>query len=69
VRLLFHLRHAARERRRSAVLSGKRDLDKAKQLVKESGYKGEKIVVLDATDQPIVHPQALITTSSCASSA
>jgi len=46
----------------SAVLSGKRDLDKAKALVKESGYKGEKIVVLDATDQPIVHPQALITT-------
>src|SRR3990167_171765 len=46
----------------SAVLSGKRDLDKAKALVKEAGYKGEKIVVLDATDQPIVHPQALITT-------
>jgi peptide/nickel transport system substrate-binding protein len=44
------------------VLSGKRDLERAKQLVKESGYKGEKIVVLDATDQPIVHPQALITT-------
>jgi peptide/nickel transport system substrate-binding protein len=46
----------------SAVLSGKRDFDKAKALIKESGYKGEKIVVLDATDQPIVHPQALITT-------
>ena len=46
----------------SAVLTGKRDLDKAKQLVKESGYKGEKIVVMDATDQPIVHAQALITT-------
>lgn len=46
----------------SAVLTGKRDFDKAKQLIKESGYKGEKIVVLDATDQPIVHPQALITT-------
>jgi len=46
----------------SAVLSGKRDLEKARRLVKESGYKGEKVVVLDATDQPIVHPQALITT-------
>ena len=46
----------------SAVLSGKRDFDKAKALIKEAGYKGEKIVVLDATDQPIVHPQALITT-------
>ena len=46
----------------SAVLTGKRDVEKAKQLIKESGYKGEKIVVLDATDQPIVHSQALITT-------
>ena len=46
----------------STVLTGKRDLDKAKALIKESGYKGEKIVVLDATDQPIVHSQTLITT-------
>jgi len=46
----------------SAVLTGKRDFERAKQLVKEAGYKGEKIVVLDATDQPIVHSQALITT-------
>ena len=42
-------------------LKGKRDFDKAKALIKEAGYKGEKIVVLDATDQPIVHAQALIT--------
>jgi peptide/nickel transport system substrate-binding protein len=34
---------------------------KAKQLIQESGYKGEKIVVLSATDQPIVHGQALVT--------
>src|SRR6187431_741249 len=34
-------------------LMGKRDLEKAKQLVKESGYKGEKVVIIDATDQPI----------------
>ncbi|HSE79103.1 MAG TPA: ABC transporter substrate-binding protein [Alphaproteobacteria bacterium] len=44
------------------VLKGARSLDKAKQLVKEAGYNGEKIVVLSATDQPIVHGQALITT-------
>ncbi len=44
------------------VLKGARNLEKAKQLVKESGYNGEKIVVLSATDQPIVHNQALITT-------
>ena len=37
------------------------DLAKAKQLIAESGYKGEKIVLLDATDQPIVHGQALVT--------
>ncbi len=42
-------------------LKGKRDLEKAKQLVKESGYKGEKIVIIDATDQPIVHSQSLLT--------
>jgi len=33
----------------------------AKQLIQESGYKGEKIVLLSATDQPIVHGQALVT--------
>jgi peptide/nickel transport system substrate-binding protein len=46
----------------SEVLTGKRDLEKAKQLIKEAGYKGEKIVVLSATDQPIVHSQGLVTT-------
>jgi peptide/nickel transport system substrate-binding protein len=34
---------------------------KAKALIAEAGYKGEKIVLLDATDQPIVHAQALVT--------
>ena len=43
-------------------MKGKRDIEKAKQLIKESGYKGEKVVILSATDQPIVHAQALITT-------
>ena len=37
------------------------DLAKAKELIAESGYKGEKIVLLDATDQPVVHAQALVT--------
>jgi peptide/nickel transport system substrate-binding protein len=40
------------------ALKGKRDLAKAKQLVKESGYNGERIVLLSATDQPIVNSQA-----------
>ncbi len=42
-------------------LKGARNLDKARQLIKESGYKGEKIVIIDATDQPIVHAQSLLT--------
>ncbi len=46
----------------STALTGKRDLDKAKKLVAEAGYKGEKIVVLDAVDQPVSHSQALVVT-------
>ncbi len=42
-------------------LKGKRDFEKAKQLVKEAGYNGEKIVIINATDQPIVHSQSLQT--------
>jgi len=34
---------------------------KARELIKEAGYKGEKIVLMSATDQPIVHGQALVT--------
>jgi peptide/nickel transport system substrate-binding protein len=42
-------------------MKGKRDLAKAKELIKEAGYKGEKVVIIDATDQPIVHSQSLLT--------
>jgi peptide/nickel transport system substrate-binding protein len=45
----------------SEALTGKRDVEKAKALVKESGYNGEKIILMTATDQPIVHSQALVT--------
>jgi peptide/nickel transport system substrate-binding protein len=45
----------------NAPLKGKRDVEKAKQLVKEAGYKGEKVIIIDATDQPIVHSQSLLT--------
>src|SRR6266446_6939944 len=34
---------------------------KAKELIQAAGYRGEKIVLLSATDQPIVHGQALVT--------
>jgi peptide/nickel transport system substrate-binding protein len=37
------------------------NLDRAKALIKEAGYKGEKVVLLSATDQPIVQAQALVT--------
>ncbi len=39
---------------------GKRDYDKAKALVKEAGYKGERVVIMIATDQPIVNAQGLV---------
>ena len=42
-------------------LKGTRDFDKARKLIQQSGYKGEKIVVISATDQAIIHSQALIT--------
>jgi len=37
------------------------NLEKAKALIKEAGYKGERIVLLSATDQSIVQNQALVT--------
>src|SRR5437764_1112297 len=43
-----------------ALLNGP-NLSKATQLIQEAGYKGEKIVLLSATDQPIVQGQALVT--------
>jgi peptide/nickel transport system substrate-binding protein len=46
----------------STALSGKRDFDKAKKLIAEAGYKGEKVVVMDAVDQPVAHSQALVVT-------
>jgi len=44
----------------STALTGPRDYEKAKKLVAEAGYNGERIVVLDAVDQPVAHSQALV---------
>ena len=43
------------------ALKGKRDFERARKLIQEAGYKGEKIVIISATDQPIVHAQSLLT--------
>src|SRR5262249_60396041 len=45
----------------SAAGAPKQDLDRARQLLKESGYDGKPIVVLDPTDSPHAHAPALVT--------
>jgi peptide/nickel transport system substrate-binding protein len=44
----------------STALTGKRDVAKAKQLIAEAGYKGEKIVVLDGVDLIASHVHGLV---------
>jgi peptide/nickel transport system substrate-binding protein len=43
------------------ALKAPRDLAKARALIQEAGYKGERTVVLDATDYPAAHAEALVT--------
>jgi peptide/nickel transport system substrate-binding protein len=43
------------------ALEGPRDFAKAKQLIKEAGYKGEKVVLLDPTDSFVLHSLAAVT--------
>ncbi|HZS82485.1 MAG TPA: ABC transporter substrate-binding protein [Stellaceae bacterium] len=45
----------------AAPLAGPRDLAKAKALIAEAGYHGEKIVLLDPSDYAIVHAESLVT--------
>ena len=43
------------------ILSGPRDWDRARRLVTEAGYKGERVVLLDPADISQLHAEALIT--------
>jgi peptide/nickel transport system substrate-binding protein len=43
------------------ILKGKRDYEGAKKLLAEAGYKGEKIILLVATDIPITKAQGDVT--------
>jgi peptide/nickel transport system substrate-binding protein len=43
----------------SAALAG--NLDRAKAILKESSYKGEKVVIISPTDIPTNHVQSLVT--------
>ena len=45
----------------TAAGAPKQDIEKAKQLLKESGYDGKPIVILDPTDSPFAHAPALVT--------
>jgi peptide/nickel transport system substrate-binding protein len=45
----------------SAVAAPKPDLERARQLLRESGYDGRPIVVLDPSDSPFAHAPALVT--------
>jgi peptide/nickel transport system substrate-binding protein len=45
----------------TAIGAPKPDLERAKRLLKESGYDGRPIVVMDPTDTPYAHGPALVT--------
>ncbi len=40
---------------------GRPDLDRAKQLMKEAGYDGRPVVLMDPTNSPRIHPATLVT--------
>ncbi len=46
-------------------LNGKRDLAAAKKLVAESGYKGEKVVIMAPTDFAVINAMAQVTAQVC----
>ena len=57
---LFHLRHADGERCQHRVVQARPDLEKAKQLMKEGGYDGTPVVMLQATNIPYMMNAATV---------
>jgi peptide/nickel transport system substrate-binding protein len=49
------------ETRGGDALAGPRDYDKAKKLIAEASYNGERVVVMDVADIPQLHAMALVT--------
>jgi peptide/nickel transport system substrate-binding protein len=49
------------DERGGEALSGPRDYEKAKNLISEAGYNGERVVILDVAEIPVAHAEALIT--------
>ena len=45
----------------TSVAAPKQDLERARQLLKEGGYDGRPLVVLDPSDSPYAHAPALVT--------
>ncbi|HWL79426.1 MAG TPA: ABC transporter substrate-binding protein [Roseomonas sp.] len=42
-------------------LKGKRDLERVKAMLREAGYKGERVVIINPTDMPSMAPFGLVT--------
>lgn len=43
-------------------LAGPRDLDRARRMIADAGYRGERIVIINPTDFPTIGPFGLVTT-------
>ena len=42
------------------LMKGPRDLDHSRRAVKDAGYAGERVVIINATDQPSLYPQGMV---------
>ncbi len=42
------------------LMKGPRDLERSRQAVKDSGYAGERVVIINPTDYPTLYPQGMV---------